>query len=131
MADNASAKILSAKTELIEKPFSDCQDWNNGHFYSSKSSEVINALIDYRVNVLNLYGFADYLLDSKHSLEVVQTIISNAAKGWAGHFDPNSLIILRRANIGSSAKNKAFKIKVPILKKEMKSLFELRKSQLN
>ena len=108
--------VSKEKIELIEKPFSDCKDWNNGHFYSSKSSEVINALIDYRVNVLNHYGFADYLLDSSHSLEVVQTIISNAAKGWAGHFDPNSLIILRRANIGSSAKNKAFKIKVPILK---------------
>ena len=108
--------VSKEKIELIEKPFSDCKDWNNGHFYSSKSSEVINALIDYRVNVLNHYGFADYLLDSSHSLEVVQTIISNAAKGWAGHFDPNSLIILRRANIGSSAKYKAFKIKVPILK---------------
>ena len=108
--------VSKEKIELIEKPFSDCKDWNNGHFYSSKSSEVINALIDYRVNVLNHYGFGNYLLHLNHDSQAVQTIILEAAQGWASHFDPNSLIILRRANIGSSAKDKAFKIKVPILK---------------
>jgi homoserine O-acetyltransferase len=108
--------VSKEKIEFLEKSFTDCKGWNNGHFYSSDSSEVIDALINYRIKVLNHYGFADYLLDLNHSLEVVQTIILKAAKGWAGHFDPNSLIILRRANIGSSAKYKAFKIKVPILK---------------
>ena len=108
--------VSKEKIELIEKPFSNCKDWNNGHFYSSKSSEVINALIDYRVNVLNHYGFGNYLLHLNHDSQAVQTIILEAAQGWASHFDPNSLIILRRANIGSSAKDKAFKIKVPILK---------------
>ena len=78
-------------------------------------SEIDKALIDYRINVLNFYGFKDYLLSLDYSLELVNKKVVEAAKGWSEHFDPNSLIILRRANLDSSA-SEASKIKVPILK---------------
>jgi len=108
--------VSNENVELIEKPFSDCRNWNNGHFYSMDYSEITKALIKYRVNVLKYYGFGDYLLHAKKDEKTIECIIHEAAKGWSSYFDPNFLIILRRANIGSSAYKKASNIKVPILK---------------
>lgn len=113
--------VSKEKIELIEEPFSNCKNWNNGHYYSLDRSEIDKALIDYRINVLNFYGFKDYLLSLDYSLELVNKKVVEAAKGWAKYFDPNSLIILRRANLNSSASNKVSKIQVPILKVLAKS----------
>ncbi len=108
--------VSKEKVELIEKFFNECNNWNDGHFYSLDHFEVTKALIEYRVNVLKHYGFGDYLLQNNNDEDAIELIIYEAAKGWSNYFDPNSLIILRRANIGSSAYKKASKIKVPILK---------------
>jgi len=108
--------VSKEKIELIEEPFSNCKNWNNGHYYSLDSSEIDQALIDYRINVLNFYGFKDYLLSLDYSSELVNIKVKEAEQGWSEHFDPNSLIILRRANLDSSASKKVSKIKVPILK---------------
>ena len=67
-------------------------------------------------DTVNLYGFGDYLKTQHEEQKDVDVIIEILAKGWAEHFDPNSLIILRLANYNSSAFKKASDIKVPILK---------------
>ena len=108
--------VTKEKIELIEKPFSDCKNWNKGNFYELDDTEIKKALINYRINVLNHYGFGEYLKTQYNDQKDINAIIETSAKGWADHFDPNSLTILRRANYKSSAFKKAFKIKVPVLK---------------
>ena len=108
--------VTKEKIELIEKPFSDCKNWNNGNFYDLDNTEIKNALIKYRIDVLNHYGFGDYLKTQYDDQKKINIFIETSAKGWADNFDPNSLIILRRANYNSSAFKKASQIKVPILK---------------
>ena len=108
--------VTKEKIELIEKPFSDCLNWNNGNYYALDDTEIKKALVNYRIQVLNHYGFGDYLKSENKDLKAVESVIIKLAKGWANHFDPNSLIILRRANYNSSALKKAKNIKVPILK---------------
>ena len=53
--------VTKEKIELIEKPFSDCKNWNKGNFYELDDTEIKKALINYRINVLNHYGFGEYL----------------------------------------------------------------------
>ena len=108
--------VTKEKIELIEKPFSDCKNWNKGNFYGLDDNEIKSALIDYRINVLKHYGFEDFLKNKINDPEKIKSIIFDQASGWANHFDPNSLIILRRANYNSSALKKLENIKVPILK---------------
>ena len=108
--------VTKEKIELIEKPFSDCKNWNKGNFYGLDDKEIKDALIDYRINVLKHYGFEDFLKTKTNDPEKIKSIILDQALGWANHFDPNSLIILRRANYNSSALKKLENIKIPILK---------------
>ena len=58
----------------------------------SNPDEIKKALINYRINVLNHYGFGEYLKTQYNDQKDINAIIETSAKGWAEHFDPNSLI---------------------------------------
>ena len=49
----------------------------------SKDTEIKKALINYRINVLNHYGFGEYLKTQYNDQKDINAIIETSAKGWA------------------------------------------------
>ncbi|MBL4721895.1 MAG: alpha/beta fold hydrolase [Alphaproteobacteria bacterium] len=100
----------------IEDRFSQCTGWNGGNYYGDeKGSGVFDMLTNVRVDTLRSYGIGRLLEDQLGSAEAATRGLEKLGRQWAGEFDANSLIILRKAAILFDAWDNAANIKAPVL----------------
>jgi len=80
-------------------------NWNNGWYYDRGG--IRNVLIDYRMEMLKLYGSEQQFMN--------EAAIRQVAESWAKQFDGNSLITLRRAAEYRNAEKDFERIKAKML----------------
>ena len=102
-------------TAIIDR-FAECPGWNGGHYYGpEKESGVFDKLAAVRVDTLRSYGVDRALADKLGSADAATRGLEKLGRQWAGEFDANSLIVLRRAAILFNAWDNAANITAPLL----------------
>lgn len=97
--------------------FAKCDDWFGGQCYSKgKDSEVQREMIRFRVETLRKYGYDNKIRETiGKDPKVIEEELVRLAKPWAEEFDPNSLIVLRKAAIEFDARPQISNCKAPLL----------------
>ncbi len=103
----------SMTQELIDY-FAAAPGWDGGWHYENGEG-VLDALTQFRVDVLTSYGVAEELRDKGLDPAGIEAGLREQASAWAAGFDPNSLIALRRCAVRFDAKPRAANIGAPIL----------------
>ncbi len=100
----------------IENRFAQCPGWNGGDYYDRQGeSGVREMLASLRVETLRGYGLGQALADRLGSEAAAEGELQKRAQEWAGQFDANALIVLRRAAVLFNAWDNAANIKAPLL----------------
>lgn len=100
----------------IEDYFARCPGWNGGDYYDGEpDGGVLAMLAKQRVETLRGYGVDRALLDQLGSENAATAELEKRGRDWAGKFDANALIVLRRAAVRFNAWDKAANIKAPLL----------------
>ena len=100
----------------IEDRFAQCPGWNGGDYYGrEQDGGVFDMLVDLRVETLRGYGLGRALADSLGSQAAADEELHKRGQQWAGQFDANALIALRRAAVRFNAWDNAANIKAPLL----------------
>jgi homoserine O-acetyltransferase len=81
---------LKLIAELAQDP-----NWNDGWYYERGGIEP--TLVRYRVATLKRYGVEAQLATTIADAQRREAAIEQLARGWARVFDPNSMVVLRRA----------------------------------
>lgn len=106
-----------AKTvDAIAQRFAKCPGWNDGNYYDSDPTGSVRAeLKRLRLDTLRGYGVDVSLRDRHDSEAAAAAALDKLADDWAGHFDANSLIQLRRAAIRFDGRPHLSRIQGPVL----------------
>ncbi len=100
----------------IEDRFAQCPGWNGGDYYGrEEESGVRDMLVSLRVETLRGYGVDRALADRLGSEAAANEGLEKLGRQWAGQFDANALIVLRRAAVLFNAWDNAANIKAPLL----------------
>ena len=100
----------------MENRFAKCGGWNGGDFYDADPSGTVREeLKAIRIETLRGYGVAGSLRDSLGSDQAAAQQLDKMGADWAAHFDPHSLIVLRRAAMEFDGRPNARAIKAPLL----------------
>jgi homoserine O-acetyltransferase len=96
--------------------FAACPGWNGGDYYGrEKESGVFEALVQMRIETLTGYGVARQLEDTVPDPAERTRRMRAMATQWAGEFDANTMIVLRRAAVNFDARPGVANIKAPVL----------------
>jgi homoserine O-acetyltransferase len=100
----------------IEDRFAQCPGWNGGDYYGrEEESGVRDMMVRLRVETLRGYGVDRALADRLGSEAAANEGLEKLGRQWAGQFDANALIVLRRAAVIFNAWDNAANIKAPLL----------------
>ena len=101
----------------LERRFASVPGWNDGHYYHDDEARaaVHGALIALRLETLRAYGVERALRDRLPDPDTVRARLGEMAEQWAGEFDANSLIALRRAAVRFDARPMVACIEAPLL----------------
>ena len=111
-APMARGDIEESLAELTDRLATD-REWNGGQYYDSGGAKTV--LTELRIETLKRYGIEAALADRHPGREAREAAIRELAADWAGRFDANSLVILRRATIGYDTVKDFRKIKAKVL----------------
>jgi homoserine O-acetyltransferase/O-succinyltransferase len=101
--------------EIVDR-FAVCPGWNGGDYYGrEKDSGVFDKLAEVRVDTLRGYGVGRALADKLGSEDAATRGLEKLGRQWAGEFDANSLIALRKAAVRFNAWDNAANIKAPLM----------------
>ena len=114
VATGLSGRGDDSTVRALEEHFERAPGWNGGDFYGNGEG-VRKRLIVFRADVLRNYGVDRELRDRGLSDAEAEAELHAQAEAWAGGFDPNSLIALRRCAVRFDAKPDAAKIAAPLL----------------
>ncbi len=103
--------------DALTDRFTKCDDWFGGQYYSQrKDGEVQREMVRIRVETLRNYGYDNKIRETiGNDPDVIQEELVRLAKPWAEQFDPNSLIVLRKAAIEFDARPQIRACKAPLL----------------
>ncbi len=87
--------------------------WNNGHHYGHVG--IIQTMTRLRVGTLKNYGLDADLAERFPDPEACEAEIERIAGDWARSFDPNSLIVLRKASLRYDVRDALSRIKARVL----------------
>ncbi|MDP6391082.1 MAG: alpha/beta fold hydrolase [Alphaproteobacteria bacterium] len=99
--------------DLVDR-FAAAPGWNGGRWYGNGEG-ILDALIEWRMTTLLSYNVDDELRAQDLDEAAVEAGVRERATDWARNFDPNSLVVLRRAAIRFDAEKDAGNIKAPVL----------------
>lgn len=103
---------FSRLRELVERLARD-PNWNGGRYYARGG--VRETLARMRVETLTSYGIEQQLAAAFPDPAARQAEIRRQAEKWAGEFDANSLVILRRASIVFDAQKDFGRLRARVL----------------
>lgn len=87
--------------------------WNNGQHYGHLG--IVETMTRLRVATLKRYGFEADLADRFPDPDARETEIVRIAGEWARAFDPNSLVVLRRASMRFDVRPRLARIRARVL----------------
>ncbi|MBL6953740.1 MAG: alpha/beta fold hydrolase [Alphaproteobacteria bacterium] len=100
----------------IEDRFAQCPGWQGGDYYGrEQDSGVFDMLVNLRIETLRGYGLGQALTDRLGSAAAADQELQKRGHDWAGQFDANALIALRKAAVRFNAWDNAANIKAPLL----------------
>ena len=100
----------------IEDRFAACPGWNGGRYYGhEKDGGVYDMLVELRAETLRGYGLGQALTDQLGSAAAAEAELQQRSRLWAGQFDANALIALRKAAVRFNAWDNAANIKAPLM----------------
>ena len=102
----------AAVKALVERLATD-PNWNDGWYYDRGG--IPNTLREMRVEMLKRYGRDEILATTIADPAVRDARIRSMAEKWAGEFDPNSLVVLRKAAASFDAERDFAKIRARVL----------------
>jgi homoserine O-acetyltransferase len=102
------AGVESLVRQLAKDP-----NWNNGWYYDKGGIPTV--LTEMRVATLKAYGVDEKLAGRFPDKGERETEIVRLARAWATSIDGNSLVVLRRANVGFDAEKDFDRIKAKVL----------------
>jgi homoserine O-acetyltransferase len=96
---------------LVDR-FRQCPGWKDGQYYGwEKEAGIFHETKKIRIETLKIYGDDKKIRDP----DVINQRLAQLAEPWAGQFDANSLIVLRKATIQFDARPNVANIKAPVL----------------
>ncbi len=99
--------------EAIVARFAADPNWNGGWHYDRGG--IPATLTRVRVETLLLYGFNEVLAASLPDPAQREARIRQMAESWAREFDPNSMVVLRRALVGFDTERDLSRIRAKVL----------------
>src|SRR3546814_12344616 len=100
--------------DVLQRHFAAYPDWNGGDYYAAGRESIQEALTEWRIEVLRMYGAERKLQDSiADPAERARRLRQDAAI-CAQAFDANALIVLRRATLGYDADSRAARTPSPL-----------------
>jgi homoserine O-acetyltransferase/O-succinyltransferase len=102
------AGVESLVGQLAKDP-----NWNGGWYYDKGGISTI--LTEMRVATLKAYGIDEKLAGRFPDKAQREAEIVRLSRGWATSMDGNSLVVLRRANVGFDAEKDFDRIKAKVL----------------
>jgi len=120
MMGGVVAVVTAPRLLNVEKSLADLQarlatdpNWNGGQYYDKGG--VAPVMTEIRVETLKLFGIEATLAEKFPEPAAREAEIRRIAEKWAGNWDANSLIILRRATLGYDTMPDFPKIKAKLL----------------
>jgi len=104
--------------EQLTERFAGLPGWIGGDHYGEDGTQgegIFEAMVEQRLETLRGYGMAKELFDKTGDKDEAERQLTAIAEDWARRFDPNSLIVLRRAAVRFDAETGAERIKAPVL----------------
>jgi homoserine O-acetyltransferase len=105
---NTDKQLAELQARLAGDP-----DWHGGRYYGKAACKTV--LTDIRVETLKRYGIETALAPRYTDPAAREAAIREQAANWAGKWDANSLIILRRALLGFDTRPDFARIKAKVL----------------
>jgi homoserine O-acetyltransferase/O-succinyltransferase len=105
---NTDKQLADMTARLATDP-----EWNGGRYYGSSECKAV--LTEIRIETLKRYGIEASMARRYADPAERETAIRAVAANWAGNWDANSLLILRRALLGFDARPEFGKIKAKVL----------------
>jgi homoserine O-acetyltransferase len=105
---NTDKQLAEMRARLATDP-----DWHGGRYYGKGGAKRV--LTEIRVETLKRYGIEANLAPRYPDPAEREAAIRETAANWAGKWDANSLLILRRALLGFDARPDFAKIKARVL----------------
>jgi homoserine O-acetyltransferase len=102
------AGVESLVRQLAKDP-----NWNNGWYYDKGGIPTV--LTEMRVATLKAYGIDEKLAGRFPDKALREAEIVRLSRAWAASIDGNSLVVLRRANVGFDAEKDFDRIKAKVL----------------
>ena len=101
----------------LQRRFAACAGWNGGHYLDGGDNErqIREELRELRLQTLRGYGFERHAEDRLKNSEHVAAQMHEVTSKWAGEFDANALIALRKANVRFDATPMVDHIRAPLL----------------
>lgn len=93
--------------------FRGAPNWRGGDYYGHGG--VQQALVAYRLRMLDDYGFDDWLAGKQADPDKRRRAAIRAAEHWAAEFDANSLFVLRRASVAADTPRQLHRLKARVL----------------
>jgi homoserine O-acetyltransferase len=105
---NTDKQLAELQARLASDP-----EWYGGRYYGKAACKMV--LTDIRVETLKRYGIETALAPRFPDQAAREAAIREQAANWAGKWDANSLIILRRALLGFDTRPDFARIKAKVL----------------
>ena len=107
-AQNVEGNLAELQARLDTDP-----EWNGGRYYGSGGAKAV--LTELRVEMLKRNGIEAALATRCPDRDAREAEIRKQAVDWAGRWDTNSLVILRRGTIGYDTAKDFAKIRAKVL----------------
>lgn len=106
-----------ATVDKLTAQFEKCPGWNGGQYYGKENeSGVYDEMLEIRIETLKQYGYDNKIRQEMgDDPAVIEQELVKLAEPWAGNFDANSLIVLRKAAIQFDARPDIANAKAPLL----------------
>jgi len=102
-----------AGVDSIIKQLSKDPNWNGGWYYDKGG--ILTALTEMRVATLKAYGSDEKLAGKFPDKAQREAEIVRRSRAWAEKMDGNSLVVLRRANVGFDVEKDFDRVKAKVL----------------
>lgn len=100
----------------LEQRFAQCAGWHGGHYYAGDPTASVAATLKaMRLETLRSYHVDESLRTQLGDAAAAARRLDELAQWWAGHFDANSLIVLRRAAVQFDAPPAVAMMRAPLL----------------
>ena len=102
-----------AAVKALQDRFATDPNWNGGWYYDRGG--IFPTMLQMRVETLERYGQNEVLARTIADPDQRAARLRQLAEGWARQFDPNSMIVLRRASVKFDAERDLPKVRAKVL----------------